>query len=71
MVAANQHENIDKCICKNNKVKLIICLYDKSTGEFKGLRMQLAYIILQGDKEELFFSCGVDSQKSSVLYSVA
>ena len=52
-------------------MKLINCLYDTLTGEFKGLRMQLAYINLRGDKEELFFSYAVHSKESSVLYSVA
>ena len=71
MVTANQPENIDKYVCENNEVKLTICLYDKLTGEFKGSRIQLAYIILRGDKEESFFSYRVNSKKSSVLCSVA
>ena len=38
-------------------------------GEFQGVREQLAYIVLRGDKEEVFFSYGFDSAKSKVLYS--
>ena len=71
LVVANQPENINKRVCIKNEVKLINCLYDTLTGEFKGLRMQLAYINLRGDKEELFFSYAVHSKESSVLYSVA
>ena len=40
-----------------------------TTGEFQGVREQLAYVILRGDKEEVFFSYGFDSAKSKVLYS--
>ena len=71
LVVANQPENINKRVCIKNEVKLINCLYDTLTGEFKGLRMQLAYINLRGDEEELFFSYAVHSKESSVLYSVA
>ena len=56
--------------CKKDEVKLVTCLYDKSTGQFNGLKLQLAYIVLRGDREEVFFSYGVNEKKSSVLYSV-
>ena len=49
----------------------MVCLYNKSTCDFIGLSLQLAYIILQGDTEEAFFSYGLDAKKSTVLYSVA
>ena len=48
-----------------------VCLYDTSTGEFLGVAMRLAYIILRGDVEECFFSYGYLEKKSLVLYSVA
>ena len=50
---------------------MITCLYDNSTGQFNGLALPLAYIVLHGDFEESFFSNGVDEQKSTVLYSVS
>ena len=71
LVAANQTENINEYVCKKNEDKLIVCLYNKSTGEFQGLSFQLAYIILRGDKEKSFFSYGVNNKKSTVLYSEA
>ena len=37
-------------------------------GEFQGVTEQLAYIVLRGDKEEVFFSYGFDSSKSKFLY---
>ena len=46
-----------------------MCLYNKSTGEYQGLGLELAYIILRGDKEESFFSYGVNDKKLTVLYS--
>ena len=71
IVAANQPKNIDKYDCKKDEVKLVTCIYDKSTGQFNSLKLQLAYIVLQGGKEESFLSYGVNEKKSSVLYSVS
>ena len=42
IVASYQPKNIDEYNCKRDEVKLITCLYDKSTGEFLGLKLQLA-----------------------------
>ena len=69
IAAANQPSDINAYECKKNKVKLWCCIYDLTTGEFQGDREQLAYIVLRGDKEEVFFSYGFDSAKSKVLYS--
>ena len=52
--AANQPEDISTYECAENEVKLYTCIYDNSTGEFKGVRGSLAYIILGGDSEEGF-----------------
>ena len=69
IVAANQPSDINAYECKENEVKLCCCIYDLTTREFQGVRAQLAYIVLRGDKEEVFFSYGFDSSKSKVLYS--
>ena len=69
IVAANQPSDINAYECKENEVKLWCCIYDLTTGEFQGVREQLAYIVLRRDKEEVFFSYGFDSAKSKVLYS--
>ena len=71
IVAANQPENIDVYTCSDNKVKLLSCVYDLESGKFKGLRLMLAYIVLRGDKDEVFFSYGYTKSKSTVLYSYA
>ena len=55
IVAANQPKDIATYECNENEVKLLCCIYDLDTGEFKGIREQLAYIVLRGDKNEIFF----------------
>ena len=55
IVAANQPPDINTYKCKGNEVKLWCCIYDLTTGEFQGVKEQLAYIVLRGDKEEVFF----------------
>ena len=71
LVAANQPKDLDQYTPAKNEVKLAVCLYDTSTGEFQGIAMRLAYIILRADMEETFFSYGYSEKKSLVLYSVA
>ena len=67
--AANQPKEILKYECQPNEVKLLSCIYDLETGDFKGLRQQLAYIVLRGDENEIFSSYGYDKNKSKILYS--
>ena len=55
IVAANQPKDITTYNCNENEVKLQCCIYDLTTGEFRGVRDQLAYIVLRGDKKEFFF----------------
>ena len=69
IVASNHLSDINAYECKENEVKLWCCIYDLTTGEFQGVREQLVYIVLRGDKGEVFFSYGFDSAKSKVLYS--
>ena len=45
------------------------CIYDLATGEFQGLKSELAFIALRGDSNETFFSYGFNSDKVEVLYS--
>ena len=71
IVAANQPENIETYSCNDNEVKLLSCVYDLESGKFKGLRLMLAYIVLRGDNDEVFFSYGYSKTKSTVLYSYA
>ena len=69
LVAANQPDDITTYSCKENEVKLLTCVYDLESGKFKGLRLMLAYIIIRGDDDEVFFSYGYSKSKSTVLYS--
>ena len=67
--AANKPKDIDTYECNENEVKLLCCIYDLDTGEFKGIREQLAYIVLRGDKNKIFFSYVYEKNKSQILYS--
>ena len=67
--AANQPKDISEYTCLPNEVKLLPCVYDLESGDFKDVRQQLAYIILRGDEQEIFFSYGFDKSKSRVLFS--
>ena len=56
IVAANHLKSKDEYDCQKDEVKLVTCIYGKLTGQFNGLKLQLAYIVLRGDKEKSFFS---------------
>ena len=66
-VAANQPVEIDEYVCKDNEIKFFTCMYDLQTGNFLGLRCEVAFIVLRGDERELFLY-GFDTDKASVLY---
>ena len=55
IVAANQPKDITTYNCNEKEVKLHCCIYDLTTSEFRGIREQLAYIVLRGDKNDFFF----------------
>ena len=69
IIAANQPEDIGTYICSKNEVKLLSCVYDLESGDFKGIREQIAFIVLRGDVDETFLSYGFNKIKSKVLYS--
>ena len=69
IIVANQPEDISTYICSNNEVKLLPCVYDLESGDFKGIRKQIAFIVLRGDVDETFLSYGFNKIKSKVLYS--
>ena len=69
IVTANQPKDIANYTCLKNEVKLLSCVYDIESGDFKGIREQLAFIVLRGDSDETFLSYGFDKMKSKLLYS--
>ena len=69
IIAANQPEDISTYICSKNEVKLLSCVYDLESGDFKGIREQIAFIVLREDVDETFLSYGFNKIKSKVLYS--
>ena len=62
-------EDFDDYQCKENEVKLCVPHCNIETEEFKGLQKWLAYIMVQGDEDEMFLSYGFDEDKFNVLYS--
>ena len=71
IIAANQPADIDKYVCKQNELKINTCIYDLARGKFEGLKKELAFIVLRGDSNEIFFSYGFDSDKTAILYSTS
>ena len=69
IIAANQPEDISAYICSKNEVKLLTCVYDLESGDFRGIREQIAFIVLRGDADEIFLSHGYNKTKSTVVYS--
>ena len=69
IVAANQPSQVDQYVCKDNELKLFTCLHDIQTGEFLGLKSEIAFIVLRGDEREVFLSYRFGSEKASILYS--
>ena len=69
IIAANQPKDIDTYVCSKNEVKLLSCVYEIESGQFKGIREQVAFIVLRGDPDETFLSYGFDKVKSKLLYS--
>ena len=69
IIAANQPKDITTYICSKNEVKLLSCVYEIESGQFKGIREQVAFIVLRGDSDETFLSYGFDKIKSKLLYS--
>ena len=56
IVAANQPPKIQSYSCKANEVKLDTSIYDLPSGEFQGLKTELAFTVFRGDPNKIFFS---------------
>ena len=69
IVAANQPEDISTYICSENEAKLLTCIYDLESGDFRGIRKQIAFIVLRGNPDEIFLSYGYNKTKSTAVYS--
>ena len=69
IIAANQPKDIDSYVCEPNEVKLLSPVYELESGQFKGIRKQMAFIVLRGDSDETFLSYGFDKTRSKTLFS--
>ena len=54
LIAANQLTEIENYACEANEVKFHTCIYDLTIGEFQGLKTELDFIVLRGDKKSYF-----------------
>ena len=66
--AQNWPANIRAYICQQNEIKLLVLLYDLSTGKFLGLDLRLAYI-LRGNPDEVFLNYIYNEETSRALFS--
>ena len=66
--AQNWPANIRAYICQQNEIKLLVLLYDLSTGKFLGLDLRLAYI-LRGNPDEVFLNYIYNAETSRALFS--
>ena len=69
IIAANQPKDIATYDCLKNEVKLLSCVYDVESVDFKGKREQITFIVLRGDVDETFLSHSFDKVKPKLLYS--
>ena len=69
IIAANQPKDIESYVCEPNEVKLLSPVYELESGQFKGIRKQMAFIVLRGDSDETFLSYGFDKTRSKTLFS--
>lgn len=57
--------------CKPDQCKLFKTLFDLQAGELKGLETTLAFIMIRGDENEVFFSYGYDKNNNDALCCTA
>ena len=60
--------DLDTYEFKENECLLYVPLYIKVIGLYRGLTKKLGYIMLRGDKNEMFYSYGYDKERSKLLY---
>ena len=59
--------DIGNYVLRENEVILNIPLYNTKTGHFRGVKKWLAFIIIQGNLDKVFFSYGCNEEKSKTL----
>ena len=61
--------DIGNYVLRENEVILNILLYNTKTGHFRGVTKWLAFIMIRGNLDEVFFSYGCNEEKSRTLYA--
>ena len=54
----------------HNEVLIYTPLYSSQNGLYRGLRKKLGYVTLRGDANEMFYSYGLDKERSKTLFCV-
>ena len=62
--------NLENHQFKDHEACLFVPVYNKSMGIYDGLTKKLMQIILRGDANERFYSCGYNKERSTLLYCV-
>ena len=62
LILENNCPDLENYKLKENEVMLYVPLYNTENGYFRGVKKWLAYIMVQGDSDETFFSYGYDEE---------
>ena len=70
LILANNCLDLENYKLKENEVMLYLPLYNTEDGYFRGVKKWLAYIMVQWDSGETFFSyCFDEEKRSKIMYS--
>ena len=63
----NPPEDLDDYELKPNEVFIYLLRYNTENSLFQCIKKWLAYIMISGDSNEIFYSYGFDEEKSKIL----
>ena len=69
LILANNCSDLDNYKLKENKVMLYVLLHNTENRYFRGVKKWLAYIMVRGDSDEIFFLYCHDKERSQIMYS--
>ena len=69
LILANNCSDLDNYKLKENKVMLYVPLHNTENRYFRGVKKWLAYIMVRGDSDEIFFLYCYDKERSQIMYS--
>ena len=69
LILANNCSDLDNYKLKENKVMLYVLLHNTENRYFRGVKKWLAYIMVRGDSDEIFFLYCHEKERSQIMYS--